>query len=221
MSSKPELYSYFRSSCSWRVRAALLYKNIDYEYRAVSVKPGDDQQFTDEFMRLNPRDMIPVLLIDGEVLTESMAILEYLEETRPDSGKGHILPKDPKLRAKAREICMIIISGIQPMQNLRVLDELPNEVDKGQWARTCIEKGFDALEKVLAKTAGKYAVGDTITMADFCIPPQVYNAKRFDVDMSKYPTIARLDHTLLQLDEFKLSHPNHQPDCSEQGKTNW
>uniref|UniRef100_A0A8I3W832 maleylacetoacetate isomerase n=1 Tax=Callithrix jacchus TaxID=9483 RepID=A0A8I3W832_CALJA len=178
---KPVLYSYFRSSCSWRVRIALALKGIDFE-------------------------MVPVNLIkDGG---QQLAIIEYLEETRPTP---RLLPQDPKKRASVRMISDLIASGIQPLQNLSILKKVGEET-KLTWAQNAITSGFNALEQILQSTAGKYCVGDEVTMADLCLVPQVANAERFKVDFTPYPTISCINKRLLALEAFQLSHPCRQPD---------
>uniref|UniRef100_A0A2R5LKH8 Putative glutathione s-transferase n=1 Tax=Ornithodoros turicata TaxID=34597 RepID=A0A2R5LKH8_9ACAR len=208
MSSKPILYSYFRSSCAYRVRIALALKNIDYEYRAVSLIKDGGEQHSSEFKKLNPMSQVPVLVVDGQTLSQSLAIIEYLEEKYPGTS---LLPKDPILRAKARSLAHLVASGIQPLQNLNVLQRL-DETKRNEWCVHFISKGFQALEEMLTKTAGKYCVGDEVSVADACLVPQVYNANRFKVDMSTFPNIVRINAALVELPAFKAAHPSCQPD---------
>eukprot|EP00055_Hartaetosiga_balthica_P007056 m.23775 g.23775 ORF g.23775 m.23775 type:complete len:218 (+) comp5583_c0_seq1:128-781(+) len=211
MSAEIVLYSYFRSSCSWRVRIALNLKNIDYKYHAINLLKGE--QKSEEYLEVNPMGEIPALKIDGHLLTQSVAIIEYLDETRPETP---LVPRDdPFKRAEVRRLTHMITSGIQPIQNLRVLLKHGKE-HKMEWGQWAISTGFDALEKELEKTAGKYCFGDEITMVDLCLVPQVFNAERFEVDMSKYPTIQRIAGTLSELDAFAKAHPTKQPDCPEE-----
>ncbi|XP_033123232.1 maleylacetoacetate isomerase-like isoform X1 [Anneissia japonica] len=168
-------------------------------------------KLSDEHRELNPSGQVPALLIDGLTLAQSIAIIEYIEETREGTP---ILPKEPSQRAVVRQVTESITSGIQPIQNLSVLKYVGSE-KKMEWGNYHIDLGFQALEKLLTRTAGKYCVGDTVTMADLCLVPQVYNANRFKVDMSKYPIISRIDTSLSELDEFKAAHPSKQPDCPE------
>ncbi|XP_042876336.1 probable maleylacetoacetate isomerase 2 isoform X2 [Penaeus japonicus] len=205
---RPILYSYFRSSCSWRVRIALAHKGVDYEYRAINLLK--QEQVSDEYKMLNPIGQVPALIVSGNTLTQSISILEYLEEAFP---KKPLLPKDLFKRAKVREICEIIGSGIQPLQNLSVLQKIGET--KMEWGHFYIQKGFVALEQVLADSAGKYCVGDEVTIADCCLVPQVYNANRFKVDMAAFPVISRVHDALVSLDAFKAAHPSQQPDCPE------
>jgi len=177
------LYSYWRSSCSWRVRIACKIKGVDYEYKAVHLVKDGGQQLTNEHAAINTLKQVPAMQIDGITICQSSAIIEYLEETR--SGPP-LLPADPLQRAKVREICAMIGADIQPIQNLRVLrkvmgmvSEEQKQLTKAAWGAHWINNGFKALEQVLLKSAGKYCVGDELTMADLFIPPQVYNANRF------------------------------------------
>ncbi|XP_018958934.1 maleylacetoacetate isomerase-like isoform X1 [Cyprinus carpio] len=207
---KPVLYGYFRSSCSWRVRIAFALKGIEYEQKPVNLIKDGGQQLTDQFKAINPMQQVPAVTIDGITLSQSLAIIQYIEETRPEP---RLLPADPKQRGQVRIICDIIASGIQPLQNLYVLQKIGAE--KVQWAQHFINQGFEALEPILKQTAGKYCVGDEISMADICLVPQVYNAERFKVDMSQFPTIRRLNQTLTEIDAFKISHPSCQPDTPD------
>lgn len=216
-SAKPVLYSYWRSSCSWRVRIALALKNIEYDY--VPVHLVKNEQMADLYTKMNTSEEVPTLCIDGYVLNQSLAIIEYLNETRT-SGLA-LLPKDPKTRAKVRQISDIIAQGIQPVQNLRVLrkimgwydDEKEKTKKKVEWGRHWIAHGFKSLEKVLVESAGRYSCGDSVTVADLCLVPQVYNANRFKVDMTQFPTINRVHENLVVLPAFKKAHPDMQPDA--------
>ncbi|XP_069807064.1 maleylacetoacetate isomerase isoform X1 [Dendropsophus ebraccatus] len=204
---KPLLFSYFRSSCSWRVRIALTLKGIEYEQRPVNLIQAGGQQLTDEYRRVNPMQQVPALRIDGVTLSQSLAIIEYLEETRP---QPPLLPRDPIKRGQCRMISDLIASGIQPLQNLGVLQRVGD--GKLEWAQHFISKGFQALELLLQDTAGRYCVGDEVTMADLCLVPQVANADRFQVALGQFPTISRINQALLQLEAFQVTHPSRQPD---------
>ncbi|XP_062973970.1 maleylacetoacetate isomerase isoform X2 [Elgaria multicarinata webbii] len=206
-SAKPVLYTYFRSSCSWRVRIALALKRIAYDQAPVNLVKDGGQQLSSEFQTVNPMQQVPALKIDGITLSQSLAIIEYLEETRPNP---KILPQDPKKRAQVRMISDHITSGIQPLQNLTVLQQVGEK--KLDWAQHCISRGFKALEQILQETAGRYCVGNEVTMADLCLVPQVYNAERFKVDLTPYPTISKINKALLELEAFQTSHPSRQPD---------
>uniref|UniRef100_G3V5T0 maleylacetoacetate isomerase n=1 Tax=Homo sapiens TaxID=9606 RepID=G3V5T0_HUMAN len=191
---KPILYSYFRSSCSWRVRIALALKGIDYETVPINLIKDGGQQFSKDFQALNPM--------------KQLAIIEYLEEMRPTP---RLLPQDPKKRASVRMISDLIAGGIQPLQNLSVLKQVGEEMQL-TWAQNAITCGFNALEQILQSTAGIYCVGDEVTMADLCLVPQVANAERFKVDLTPYPTISSINKRLLVLEAFQVSHPCRQPD---------
>ncbi|XP_056152061.1 maleylacetoacetate isomerase isoform X1 [Lampris incognitus] len=205
--AKPILHGYFRSSCSWRVRIAFALKGIEYDQVPVNLIKDGGQQLTDQYKALNPMQQVPAVELDGITLSQSLAVIQYIEETRPGP---RLLPTDPKKRAQVRMICDLIASGIQPLQNLYVLQKIGAE--KVQWAQHFIERGFQALEPILKETAGTYCVGDEVSMADICLVPQVYNAERFKVDVGQYPTIKRLNQALIELEAFKVSHPSCQPD---------
>ncbi|KAG7511432.1 maleylacetoacetate isomerase isoform X1 [Solea senegalensis] len=205
--SKPILHGYFRSSCSWRVRIAFALKGIEYDQAPVNLIKDGGLQRTQQYKALNPMQQVPALEIDGITLCQSLAVIQYIDETRPGP---LLLPADPKKRAQVRMISDLIASGIQPLQSLYVIQKIGAE--KVQWAQHFIDRGFQALEAILKQTAGKYCVGDEISMADICLVPQVYNAERFKVDVEQYPTIKRLNQTLTEIEAFKLSHPSCQPD---------
>ncbi|DBA03612.1 TPA: LOW QUALITY PROTEIN: hypothetical protein N0F65_006791 [Lagenidium giganteum] len=213
--SAVELYGYWRSSCSYRVRIALETKGIKYEYKAVSLLKDGGEQKKPEFAKLNPNQRVPTLVIDGHVLNQSTAIIEYLEESRPEKP---LLPKDPYQRALVRNIVGIIACDTQPIQNLGVLERISQDLPdnakgpaKLAWGKDWIERGFTALEAELAKCAGKYCVGDAITMADAFLQPQVYNANRFKVDLSKFPHINRISETLNLLSSLRIHQTSRMP----------
>ncbi|NXD05719.1 MAAI isomerase, partial [Nothocercus nigrocapillus] len=203
----PILYSYFRSSCSWRVRIALALKGITYNQVPVNLLKDGGQQHSAEYKTLNPMQQVPTLKIDGITLSQSLAIIHYLEETRPIP---RLLPQDPKKRAQVRMISDHVVSGIQPLQNLNILERVGEK--KLAWTQHYIKSGFEALEQILQHTAGRYCVGDEVSMADLCLVPQVFNAERYKVDLAPYPTIIRINKALLELEAFQVSHPSRQPD---------
>jgi len=210
---KPALYTYFRSSCAYRVRIALALKQVDYEKRFVHLVKGEHT--TEEYSKLNPMKSVPVFITsEGKPIAQSMAILEYIEEAYP---QAPILPKDVYQRARVRQLANIINSDIAPVQNLRVLKQVQavtgKEEAKGEWAKHWIAHGLKALEAEVAHTAGKYCVGDEVTLADLCLVPQIYNAKRWGVDMSAFPTLVKINDNLQQLDAFVVAAPEAQPDC--------
>lgn len=211
-SSEVILHNYWRSSSSYRVRIALNFHGISYTYKAVNLLKSE--QLTEEHKKLNPSGLIPVLQIDGTVLAESIAILEYLEETR---GRK-LLPENAVDRATARRIAHHVEANIQPIQNFKVLKKISEqfgEQHKIPWAKYVNETGLESLEELLKQSAGKYAVKDQVTIADLCIVPQVYNAIRFEVDMSKFPTVHRVYKACLELDEFKKADPSLMPDAQK------
>eukprot|EP00644_Phytophthora_capsici_P004425 jgi/Phyca11/545413/estExt2_Genewise1Plus.C_PHYCAscaffold_170599 len=211
------LYSYWRSSCSWRVRISLEWKGVPYEYRAVHLLNEGGEHFKETYTELNPNQRLPTLVVGDKVLPQSSAILEFLEETHPEKP---LLPSDPFSRAQVRNLCAIIGCDIQPIQNLTVqvkaTEDIPEDqrpVKKQAWGRFWIERGFEALEKELGKTAGTYCFGNEVTLADLYLQPQIYNANRVGVDMSKYPNIVRISAGLEALPAFQKAHPSQQPDA--------
>jgi maleylacetoacetate isomerase len=218
---EPELWSYWRSSSSYRVRIMLHLKGLEhYKYHAVHLLKDGGQQFNPQYVELNPSKEVPTIKIDGHVLTQSVAICEYLEETRPEP---ELLPRDdPYKRAVVRQLCSIISNDIQPVGNLRVLkhvqsffaDQKEKDKVRMEWAQKYIKLGMEAFEAVLAKHAGKFCVGDAITMADVFLMPQVYNAQRFKVDVAAlYPITARIAAELEKHPAFIAAHPSKQPDA--------
>ncbi|MCA9514906.1 MAG: maleylacetoacetate isomerase [Myxococcales bacterium] len=223
MSAPYQLYSYFRSSASYRVRTALYWKGIRFDYHPVNLVADGGQQFSDGYRALNPMSELPTLVVtrpDGAevALAQSVAILEYLEEAHPERP---LLPADPVDRARVRQLVQIVNSSIQPLQNLKVLKRLAHEhgLDKAGtdgWSRHWIERGFEGLEAILADVAGTYAFGDEVTLADLMIVPQVYNAHRFACEMARFPTIARVAAAAGELDAFRRAHPSGQPDTPDE-----
>lgn len=184
-------------------------KDIPYDIKPVNLVKGSEEQHSNEFREINPMERVPALHIDNHTLIESLNILQYLEETRPNRP---LVPADSIKRAKMREICEVIASGIQPLQNIGVLSYVGEERKK-EWTQHWITKGFTAVEKMLSSSAGKYCVGDEITLADCCLVPQIYNARRYHVDLRSFPTILKVDRHLEHHSAFTETHPNNQPDC--------
>lgn len=213
--SKPILYSYYRSSCSYRVRIALYHKEIDFEYRAIHLVKDGGEQLKQNYLKLNPKGEVP-FYVDGEVgIGQSMAILLFLEEKYPQSS---LLPKDPLQKAHCLQLCEIINSGIQPIQNLKVLKYLVNELGqedkvKAKWANHWITEGFIALENFMKDLSGDYSIGSQLSLADCFLVPQVYNANRFKVDIDRFPHIKRVHETCLKLSCFEKADPMNQPDA--------
>ena len=211
------LHGYFRSSCSWRVRIALHHKGLSWEDVSVHLVKDGGQQHADAHQALNPMREVPVLFADGEALAQSMAILEFLEETHPEPA---MLPTDPVGRARVRQLAECINAGIQPIQNLRVMQHLAREHgwEKPatiEWSRYWIHRGFEALERLASEHSGACLVGDSISYADACFVPQMYNARRFNVDLSAFPTLVGVDERLMALPAFAETHPSCQPDTPE------
>ncbi|XP_020112059.1 glutathione S-transferase zeta class-like isoform X1 [Ananas comosus] len=215
---KLTLYSYWRSSCSQRARIALNLKGLDYEYKAVNLLKGE--QLNPEFEKINPVKYVPAL-VDGDiVVADSFAIILYLEDKYP---QNPLLPQDLKKKALNLQIASIVSSGIQPLQNLPVLinrtlqqyiEENLGSEKKLPWTQLHINKGFTALEKLLAGVAGKYATGDEVLLGDVFLAPQIYaGVKRFAIDMSNYPTLARLHEAYMELPAFQAALPERQPDA--------
>ena len=213
--SKTLLHGYFRSSAAFRVRIALNLKKIAYEQAFRHLRKGE--QRAPDFLRINPQGLVPALEIDGHALTQSLAIIEYLEETRP---QPPLLPKDAVGRARVRALAFASAMEIHPINNLRVLQDIEKRFGADQkavaeWFRHWVKETFDAIEARLAgdKETGRFCHGDTPTIADICLVPQVINNTRFDVDMKPYPTINRIHEACLELPAFADAMPAKQPDA--------
>ena len=212
-----KLFGYWRSSASYRVRIALHLKQLNFIYTPVHLVRQDGEQHLAQYKVLNPAELVPVLIDqDGTVLNQSLAIIEYLEEQYPDSLR--LLPESVSAKAKVRALALDIACDIQPLANLRVLQHLQQQgkFDKAQqnhWAAHWMQRGFIAFEEQLSKTAGNYCFGDTVTMADLCLVPQVYNALRFSLDLDDYPLIQHVYHNCQQLAGFVAARPENQSDA--------
>jgi maleylpyruvate isomerase len=212
-----KLYSYFRSSASYRVRIALNLKNLPYEYAPIHLLRAGGEQLTPEYRQLNPDGIVPTLVDGNETLQQSLAIIEYLDETHPHPP---LLPVAPADRARVRALALQIACEIHPLNNLRVLRYLKHELKvdeepKNAWYRHWIDAGFATFEETLTRDArtGKLCFGDAPTIADLCLIPQVFNAQRFNVDTARYPTIQRIYDHAMQLDAFARAAPAQQPDA--------
>ena len=211
-----KLYSYWRSSCSWRVRIALNLKGLAYTYEAVHLLKDGGQQHMEAYRALNPMRTVPTLEFEegGQVrrLSQSLAILEYLEERYRTPA---LLPADPLLRARARMLAEMVNSGIQPLQNLSVLQWVKSELksDDKAFGAYWNARGLTALEAAVKETAGTYCLGDTVSFADICLVPQLYGARRFGVDLTPYPTLTRIEAACEKLPAFQAAHPDRQPDA--------
>lgn len=200
------LYHYWRSSCSWRVRWALKHKGVPYSEVIVNLLTGE--QSDPAFLAKNPGGYVPALDINGEVFGESLAILEWIEETYP---ANPLLPKAPRDRLRVRQMCHLIVSGIQPLQNLAVMRRVSNDpAEQIKWAHDSIKSGLVKLEQLVAPYAGTYSFGGHVTLADLCLVPQVYNAARFQVDMTPFPTISRINKACLTLPACDAAAPHNQ-----------
>lgn len=215
------LYSYFYSSASWRIRSVLALKKIPYKYEYVGLLEG--QQHSEEYLKVNPMHQAPslkIILEDGHehILTQSLAIIQFLEDHYPQEP---VYPKDSLLAAKARAIADTISAGIQPLQNLETLTKYteplgqpPLDADnRKKVAQWWIDRKLSSLEKLVEKTAGQYCVGDSVTVADISLVPQMFNARRFELDTTKYPLLKAIDERLQDLEMFKVSHPLACPDA--------
>lgn len=210
-----KLYSFFRSSAAYRVRIGLALKGLDYEYVPVQIARG--RQFEPEFDAVNPQHLVPVLEDGGKRLYQSLAILQYLDETHPEP---RLLPADPVERNRVRSLALISACEIHPLNNLRVLKYLTEvlkvtEEQKLSWYRHWVVTGFEALERRLATEpqTGTFCHGDRPGFADVVLVPQVANARRFQVDLSPFPTIVRIDAACNALEPFRKAAPSVQPDA--------
>ena len=209
-----KLYGYFRSSAAYRVRIALNLKRLPYEQSAVHLTRDGGRQWSEEFRAINPQKRVPALALStGEVLLQSLAIIEYLDEVEPEPP---LLPADAVERAQVRAVSQIIACDIHPVNNLAVLNYLKGPLKHDQaavddWYRHWVTEGLDAVEALIRP--GPYAFGAHVTVADLCIVPQVFNARRFTVDFAKYPMIAAGDAACLMLAAFDKARPENQPDA--------
>lgn len=205
-----KLYGYWRSSSAWRVRLGLGLKGLDYDYVAVHLKNGE--QLGDEHGARNPLHQVPVLeLDDGTRLTQSLAILEWLEETHPQPS---LLPAAPLARARCRALAEIVNSGIQPVQNLSVLLAVQGlGGDRMAWGRQAIQRGLEAMETHVSGLDTPFLCGEAPTLADILLVPQLYNARRFACDLSTVPTLTAVEARCEALPVFQAAHPSAQPDA--------
>ena len=212
-----QLFSYWRSSAAFRVRIALNLKGLAYELIPVNIARNGGEHHNEAFHAINPQELVPVLRHGGGLIRQSIAIIEYLDETFDGA---LLLPVTARERARARGLAQLIACDIHPLNNMRVLKYLENEfhtplIERESWIRHWITEGFAALEEILTSSpsTGAYSEGDTPSIADVCLVPQVYNAQRFSVDMAPYPTIRRIHEQCMQLREFENARPEKQPDA--------
>jgi maleylacetoacetate isomerase len=213
-----KLYTYFRSSAAYRVRIALALKGLSWTPELVHMLRGGGEQHAPGYGTIHPQRLVPVLEDQGKLLIQSMAICEYLEETCPTPP---LLPADPAERAYVRSIAGAIACEIHPLNNLRVLKYITttlghSDEEKTVWIRRWIADGFAALETIIAgsKLSGDFACGDMPGLADAFLVPQIYNAKRFNCDISGYPTLIRIDRNCNDRPEFRIAHPDVQGDAN-------
>jgi maleylacetoacetate isomerase len=212
-----KLYSYFRSSAAFRVRIALNLKGIAYETVPVHLLKAGGEQHLEAYRRANPASLIPALEDDGRLLTQSLAIIEYLDERHPQPA---LLPPDAPARAYVRAIALSIACDIHPLNNLRVLRYLVRDMGlsdekKDAWYRHWVELGLGQLEQSVtaAGLSGRYALGDRVTMADLAIVPQIFNARRFGCDLSGAATLSAICDRCMELEAFQRAQPSSQPDA--------
>ena len=209
-----KLYSYFRSSAAYRVRIALNLKGLPYEMDFVHLTKDGGRQHSAEFNAVNPAKLVPALRLDGgDVLTQSLAIIDYLDETHP---QPPLLPVDPLQRAKVRAVALTIACDIHPIDNLRVLQYLKRTLKHEQsdidaWYHHWIIQGFNAIEAAIAP--GPYCFGAQVTLADICLVPQVFNARRLKVPLEAFPKIVAVESACLKLAAFDKARPENQPDA--------
>lgn len=210
-----KLYTYFRSSAAFRVRIALNLKGIAYEPAFVHLRKGEHR--LPAYAALNPQTLVPALDDGGPLLTQSLAIMEYLEETHPSPA---LLPQDRRARARVRSLALLVACEIHPLDNMRVLQYLlsqmgHSEEEKNAWYRHWIDDGLAKLEAQLAATPGtaQFCHGNSPTLADCCLVPQIFNARRLDCDTSHFPTVMRIFDRCMQLAAFERAQPSSQPDA--------
>lgn len=212
-----KLYTYFRSTAAYRVRIALNLKGLAYDAVPVHLLRDGGEQLAETYRALNPSALLPTLDDDGSVIGQSLAIIEYLEETRP---QVPLLPANAADRARVRALALTVAADTHPLGNLRVLKYLKGQLNvteeaKLEWQQHWLRTGMATLERLLADDArtGRYCHGDTPTLADCCLVPQVFGAQRFGVDMAPYPTIMRIFTACAELPAFQQAHPSQQPDA--------
>ena len=209
-----ELYNYFRSSASYRVRIALALKGLDYDYKAVHL--ANNEQLQDAYAAVSAARLVPLLRDGDQVLTQSLAIIEYLDETHPEPP---LLPADPPGRARVRAIALDIACEIHPLNNLRVLRYLVRDLklaedDKNRWYRHWVESGLGAVERQLAAQPSRYCHGDAPTLADCVLVPQIFNAQRFECRLEHVPNVMRVFEACMKLPAFEGTRPEACPDAA-------
>jgi maleylacetoacetate isomerase len=218
MTDRLRLHSYWRSSAAYRVRLALEYKGLPFDYLPVHLLRDGGEQFGAAYLQVNPQSRVPALEVGGEVLTQSMAILEWLDEQYPDTPR--LLPGSPLERARVRSLAQLVVADIQPLQNtavVRYLREQHSFTDEQvrTWMREWIGRGLRALEQRLQRErgTGRFCHGDAPTLADVCLVPQCYASRRFGVDPAQFPRIAAIDAACREIEAFQRAAPERQPDA--------
>jgi len=213
-----KLYDYWRSSASYRVRIALNLKGLNYEQHPIHLVRNGGEQHSADYVAVNPQRFVPVLVDGRRVIRQSLAIIEYLDETY--DGEMKLLPAIARDRARVRALALMVACDIHPLNNSRVMKFLEREFGASQdtrdaWMRHWIEEGFASFETLVAghPSTGTFCEGDAPTLADVCLIPQVYNARRFGVDMTAFPTIERIEAACLELNAFDAARPENQPDA--------
>lgn len=210
------LFGYFRSSSAYRTRIALNLKGLPYELVPIHLRRNGGEQKRPDYLRVNPQGLVPLIESDGFRLSQSLAIIEWLDETYPESP---LLPTDRDLRAQVRAFAQVIACDVHPLQNLRVLDYLRNDLGQGQdvidrWCQRWIGDGLQACEALLAeRTPTTYAFGAIPTLADICLVPQVFSAQRFGVPLDGLARVVSVFEACSKLDAFARAHPSQQPDA--------
>lgn len=210
-----KLYTYFRSSCAYRVRIILNHKGLDYDAIPVHLLNDGGEQHKQDYKKLNPSAQVPTLIDEGLTLGQSMAIAEYLEESYPQKP---LLPEENKERAIVRQMCEVINSGIQPLQNLSVTLRLKEQFDvtdeqKKQWLQYWVGRGFESFHKLLEQHSGQFCFGDQITLADTFLAPQMFSSSRFGINLNSFPKLTEINNRLMELPEFIKASPSEQPDA--------
>jgi maleylacetoacetate isomerase len=205
------LYDYYRSSAAYRLRIALNLKQVAYEQRPVNLVEGEQQSA--EYKKLNPQGLVPMLEIDGHRITQTMAIIGYLDQKFPNQP---LVPAAAEIRAHVIALCLVIVADIHPLQNLRVGKYLADVLGVGddqrlRWNAHWITEGLPALEALAKPQAGAFLFGDGPTAADICLVPQMYNARRYKVPLDDYPTLLRAEENANKLEAFAAAHPDRQP----------
>jgi maleylpyruvate isomerase len=212
-----KLYTFFRSSASFRVRIALNLKGLSYDQAPIHLRRGGGEQLMAAYKSINPQALVPALEDNGKILTQSLAIIEYLEEKYPEPP---LLPADPADKAFVRSMALVIACEVHPIQNLRVLNHVKatysqTDAQVNQWAQQWIDLGLSALEQMILgqPQRGKFCFGDAPTLADICLIPQLGNARRYGCDLSKYPTILAIEKSCMSVPAFANAAPEKQPDA--------